>query len=281
MSWRVEPGARGVWTFWFDQPGRSENLLDLRAFDELASNLAEAARQPSLRAVVIRSAKEKGFCAGADLAAVQGFSTTELRAYLRHGLRVLEKLATMSVPTIAALHGLCKGGGLELALVCRHRVALATAAPLQLGMPEVDIGLVPAWGAINALPRLIGPADALDLLLSGRSIGYLSARSLGIVDRLASEGGSTDLHDLLQDRARERRTWPPDTWRAALEHARGDIDDEPGEHPEAQAEILRIMTVDMTEGPEAAAEAALESFASLAKRDDTRASIAASLRRLG
>jgi enoyl-CoA hydratase/carnithine racemase len=277
-SWRAEPGARDIWTLWFDQAGRTHNVLDERALDELETSLDQAARQASVRAVVIRSAKERGFCSGADLATIARAGAAELRAYLRRGLAVLEQLAACAVPTVAVLHGICHGAGLELALACRHRVALASAAPLKLGMPEVQYGLVPAWGAITALPRLIGPADALDLLLSGRSLGYLSARSLGIVDRLASEADSSELLDLLEARAPVRRSWPPEAWQAAWQRAQSEVEDQPGEHPEAQSEIVRIMAIDLAEGPQAAREAAIEAAAALAAREETREAIASVLR---
>ena len=148
---------------------------------------------------MIRSAKPGGFCAGADLKTILACTTAaEVEAFVVRGLAVLDHLSRLAVPTVAVVHGVCLGGGLELALACRRRVALASPAPLQVGTPEVQHGLIPGWGAITQLPRLIGPENALDLLISGRSIGYLQARSLGIVDRLAAEGDSREALELME-----------------------------------------------------------------------------------
>ena len=186
--WRWERGADGVWTLWFDQPGRSQNVLDPAALDELETRLVEAEGEHALQSLVIRNAKPKGFCAGADLGTILSCRTAaDVETFVRRGLAVFDRLSGLAVPTVAVIHGVCLGGGLELALACRRRVALASAEPLQIGTPEVHHGLIPAWGAIDRLPRLMGPDDGLDLLISGRLIGYLLARSHGLVDRLAAE----------------------------------------------------------------------------------------------
>ena len=159
----------------------------------------------SVRGLVIRSAKPAGFCAG---------PTSRESSRLKHrprrrplcvsGLAVFDHLSGLAVPTLAVIHGACLGGGLELALACRRRVALASAAPIQIGMPEVHFGLIPAWGGISRIPRIVGPDDGLNLLITGRTIGYLLARSHGIVDRLASEGDSIESLDLLSSDPADR-----------------------------------------------------------------------------
>ena len=165
---------------------------------------------------MIKSAKPAGFCAGADLQTILSCRTPEeCQAFVTHGLRVLEHLSSLSVPTVAVIHGSCLGAGLELALACRRRVALASTAPIQVGVPEVHFGLIPAWGAITQLPRLIGPDDGLDLLITGRTIGYLLARSHGLVDRLASQDDSIESLDVLGTDPAPERTWPKEVWDAA------------------------------------------------------------------
>ncbi len=143
------------------------------------------------------------------------------------------------------IHGVCQGGGLELALACRRRVALASSVPLQVGSPEVQYGLIPFWGAISRLPQLIGPDDGLDLLVSGRSIGYLLARSLGIVDRLAAEGDGVDTLAFLQSAQSSVRTWPRELWEAAWNRARAQVDSAPGEFPEAQLHVLNVVSIEL------------------------------------
>ncbi len=157
-TWRPETSSGDVTTLWFDCPGRPQNVLDPVAIDELDQCLAEIEGDASIRGVLIRSAKAAGFCAGADLKTIQGCtSAAELESYWRLGLTVLDRLARLKVPTAAIVHGVCLGGGLELALACRSRAALASSVPLQIGCPEVQLGLIPAWGAIVRLPGCSPP----------------------------------------------------------------------------------------------------------------------------
>jgi enoyl-CoA hydratase/carnithine racemase len=273
-SWRRERDDRGVWTLWFDQPGRAYNVLDRDAIDELDAHLADAEDDPTIAGCIIRGGKSGGFCAGADLKTVlAGRTAAEVERLLRRGLAVLDRLASVRFATVALIHGVCLGGGLELALACRRRVALASTAALQVGLPEVQLGLVPAWGGITALPRLIDPDDAFDLLLSGRSIGFLRARSLGIVDRLAAEGDPAESLEALASPERPDRTPSENDWLHALDHARARILDQPGQHPDVQERILSIVEMDLAEGQEAARQAAIESFAELAMSESSRESI--------
>ena len=145
---------------------------------------------------------------------------------------------------------------------------------MQAGLPEIHLGLVPAWGGITRLPRTIDPDEALDLLLTGRSIGYLRARSLGLVDRLASEANPAEL---LDGPAAPADRHSPDVGRilgpTILEQARERLDDQPGSFPEVQRRILALVEIDLERGPEAAQEAAIKAFAELAVSPETRESI--------
>jgi enoyl-CoA hydratase/carnithine racemase len=269
--WRWEDGPDGVRTLWFDQPGRSQNVLDDSSLDELDARLVEFGNDSSARGLVIRSAKAAGFCAGADLKRILTFQTSsEAAAFFRHGLAVFDHLSTLAVPTLAVIHGACLGGGLELALACRRRVALASAAPIQVGMPEVHFGLIPAWGGISRIPRIVGPEDGLDLLIKGRTIGYLLARSHGIVDRLASEGDSIESLDLLSSGPATERTWPKETWEDAWNRAREAVDEQNADHPEAQLQVLTIVAIELAHGREAAREATVQALAELAMSDVVR-----------
>jgi 3-hydroxyacyl-CoA dehydrogenase/enoyl-CoA hydratase/3-hydroxybutyryl-CoA epimerase len=273
-AWRWEHGTLGINTLWFDQPGRSHNVLDLAAFDELEARLTEAESDRGTRGLVIRSAKPAGFCAGADLKTILTCTTREsLDSYFKRGQAVLDRLAALSITSVAVLHGVCLGGGLELALACRRRVALASAVPLQAGSPEVQRGLIPGWGAITRLPRLIGPNDAVELLVSGRSFGYLMARSLGFVDRLAAEEGAPEITELVAAGPTPAKTWPLDVWESACERGRALIEEQPGEYPDAQLKILEIIAVDVARGPEAATTATLEAIGELAASEETRAGL--------
>jgi enoyl-CoA hydratase/carnithine racemase len=280
VCWRRDRDDRGVWTLWFDQPGRAYNVLDRPAIDELESHLADAEADPAITGLILRGGKTGGFCAGVDLKSVLACRTiTEVEQLLRRGLTVVDRLSRLRVPTLAVVHGVCLGGGLELALACRWRVAVASAEPIQVGLPEVHFGLVPAWGGIARLPRLIAPDDALDLLVSGRSIGYVRARSLGLVDRLAAENEPAEPRDWLAAAARPERPPSVEAWESALERARAQVVDQPGHHPHAQERILEIVEADRAQGRDAARHAAITAFAELALSEDTRESIASFLQR--
>jgi enoyl-CoA hydratase/carnithine racemase len=273
-SWRWEHSLDAVWTLWFDQPGRTHNVLDPSTLDELEARLVDVEGDSSVKGLVIKSAKPGGFCAGADLKTILACTTAaEVEAFVVRGLAVLDHLSQLAVPTVAVVHGVCLGGGLELALACRRRVAQASPAPLQVGTPEVQHGLIPGWGAITKLPRLIGPENALDLLISGRSIGYLQARSLGIVDRLAAEGDSREALELMESSPGSERTWPKEVWEAAWNHARQRIDDQPADYPEAQFQILAIVAIDVAHGPDTARTATTKALAEMAVTEDVKASL--------
>jgi enoyl-CoA hydratase/carnithine racemase len=278
-AWRLDRGATGTATLWFDQAGRDENVLDLGALDQLDEALCEVEADASIQGLVLRSAKPAGFCAGADLKAVLSFqSRADVDHFLNRGWAVLGHLSALAKPTAAVIHGLCSGGGLELALACRRRVALASNVPIQIGAPEVQLGVIPAWGAITQLPRLIGPEDGLDLLITGRSIGFLLARSLGIVDRLAAEGNSDEVVDLHGPTSASDRTWSRDDWEAAWNRARDLVDQQPGAFPEAQLQILTIVAIDLAHGRDAAREATAAALADLATSDVVRESLTAFLK---
>lgn len=139
---------------------------------------------PELRGVVVISDKADTFVAGADLEELEGFEDrAKVLELIRGGHAVCRRLSGLQVPVVAAIHGACMGGGLELALACDYRVA--TDAPkTKLGLPEVQLGVIPGMGGTQRLPRLIGVAAALDLVLSGRQIPSRKARSLGLVDEV-------------------------------------------------------------------------------------------------
>jgi 3-hydroxyacyl-CoA dehydrogenase/enoyl-CoA hydratase/3-hydroxybutyryl-CoA epimerase len=152
-------------------------------------------------------------------------------------------------------------------------VALASGVPLQAGSPEVQRGLIPAWGGLTRLPRLIGPNDAVELLVTGRSFGYLLARSLGFVDRLAADAGAQEIAELVGAGPAPPRTWPPELWESACERGRVLIEEQPGEFPDAQHKILELVAVDIAHGPQAAAAETLKVISELAASDETRSAI--------
>lgn len=280
LPWRLEKDSSDVATLWFDCPDRSQNVLDARAFEELDRHLTEIENDAGIRGLVVRSAKTGGFCAGADLKTIQRVETEEeLAAYFRQGLTVIDRLGALKTPTVAVVHGPCLGGGLELALACRVRVALASNVPLQIGSPEVQLGLIPAWGALVRLPRLLAARDALNMLLGGNPLGFLQARSQGLVSRLVSLEEPERIIELLNHEPIVESPLEAGVWPEAIKFALAQAADQPTEFPEVQQVIVKVIEADLAEGPIAARDAAILHCAELATRPATRDAIAAFFRR--
>ncbi|HXT50177.1 MAG TPA: 3-hydroxyacyl-CoA dehydrogenase NAD-binding domain-containing protein, partial [Thermoanaerobaculia bacterium] len=147
-------------------------------FDE---QLAAIASQP-LRGLVLRSGKPDTFIAGADIEELEQLSDrAQVRELLRYGHALFGRVAALPFPTVAAIHGACMGGGTELSLCCDWRVA-SEHEKTKIGLPEVQLGLIPGLGGTQRLPRLIGVPAALDLILTGRQVSASRARKLGLVD---------------------------------------------------------------------------------------------------
>ncbi len=171
----------GVAWLVLDDPAKKVNTLSTRAMEWLEERLDEVLRaRPA--GLVVASGKPDGFVAGADVEELRAATDRDrVLDLLARGHRILARLAALPFPTVAAIHGACLGGGLELALACRHRVA--TDHPkTRLGLPEVQLGLIPGLGGTQRLPRLVGVAAALDLILTGRAVDARKARRIGLVD---------------------------------------------------------------------------------------------------
>ncbi len=183
-TWRLETDADGVAWLHMDRPQAGTNTLSHWTLQELNGVLSQLAQSPP-RGLIILSDKPSGFIAGAD---VTEFTQLESRQQaleaIRLGQSVFNRLEAMPFPTLALIHGFCLGGGLELALACRYRVAQEDAT---VGLPEVNLGIHPGFGGSMRLPRLIGAPRAFDLILSGRSVKGRQARRLGIVDAAVPE----------------------------------------------------------------------------------------------
>ncbi len=174
-----------VWLH-MDKTDAGTNVLGSEVLRELDRHLeAIASRAP--RGLVILSDKANGFIAGADIHEFTRIrNEAEALELVRLGQSVFNRLDALGFPTVALIHGFCLGGGLELALACRYRVALDSPGT-RLGLPEVRLGIHPGFGGSVRLPPLVGGLKAMDLMLSGRSIDTRQARRIGLVDRLAPE----------------------------------------------------------------------------------------------
>jgi enoyl-CoA hydratase len=163
------------------------NALSRALLEELAREVERLAAEPSVRAVVL-GADGANFSAGADLKEMATFGPEEALALLRSTLATFRSLAELRVPTVAAVHGLAVGGGLELALACDLRIADDSA---KLGAPEVNYGLMPAYGGTQRLPRLVGAARAKEMIFTGALAPAAEALRIGLVNKVV--GGGQDL----------------------------------------------------------------------------------------
>src|SRR3954468_12085955 len=158
----------GICVLTFDRPESGANIFDVATMAELKDHVAEIEADPSLQGLVITSAKKSIFIAGADLKTLlKQAQTGEMRAFIAEGQQVFNRIATLRIPTCAAIHGACAGGGYEITLACDYRVASDDPAT-RIGLPETTLGLVPAWGGATRLPRLIGPELAAEVILKGK-----------------------------------------------------------------------------------------------------------------
>ncbi|HAY76292.1 MAG TPA: fatty acid oxidation complex subunit alpha FadJ, partial [Gemmatimonadetes bacterium] len=166
----------------FDDPERSVNVLSESVMRRLAQATNEALRacqEARVRAVVIRG-KEDSFIAGADINLIGSIEDPEIaKESIELGQEIFSGISSLPVPTIAAIHGACVGGGVELSLACDHRV-LSNSDRTTMSLPEVQLGILPAWGGTTRLTRLIGLRAALDMLLSGRKVSPAEAKAIGL-----------------------------------------------------------------------------------------------------
>jgi 3-hydroxyacyl-CoA dehydrogenase/enoyl-CoA hydratase/3-hydroxybutyryl-CoA epimerase len=182
-TWSFEIDADRVAWLVCDSPGTSTNVLSAMVLRDLATQLADLATKRPV-GVVIRSAKAAGFIAGADIKEFLKIRTPEEGYELvRAGQAVLQTLADLPCPSVAALHGFVLGGGLELALACTYRVG-ADDPSLSLGFPEVLLGIHPGFGGTVRSVQLIGVRPALDLMLKGKPYKGSRALAVGLIDEL-------------------------------------------------------------------------------------------------
>ncbi|MDR7193159.1 3-hydroxyacyl-CoA dehydrogenase NAD-binding domain-containing protein [Luteimonas terrae] len=181
--WQAEPREDGVLVLSFDRADESVNTFAQDVLIELDALLERLALDPP-KALVIRSAKAKGFIAGADIREFQAFDAKgTIGDSIRRGQMTFQRLAELPCPTVAAIHGFCMGGGTEIVLACDYRVA-SDDPSTKIGLPEVKLGIYPGWGGSVRLPRLVGAPAAFDMMLTGRALSAKAARGIGLVDKV-------------------------------------------------------------------------------------------------
>jgi len=161
------------------------NALSFELIDAIGSRIAEAGASKA-RALIVTGEGEKAFCAGADIKELQQRGLAAQRAGAERGQAVFALLDRLPIPSVALVNGFAFGGGCELALACTLRLALPNA---KFGLPEVKLGLVPGYGGTQRLPRLVGAGRALELVMTGRTVGTDEALAIGLVNRIVQPPG--------------------------------------------------------------------------------------------
>lgn len=217
--WHAEQRPDGVVLLTFDRGGESVNTFAQDVLVELDTLLERLVLDPP-RALVLRSGKARGFIAGADIREFAEFDAKgTIGDSIRRGQQVFQRLAELPCPTVAAIHGFCMGGGTEISLACRYRVA-SNDPSTRIGLPEVKLGIYPGWGGSVRLPRLVGTPAAMDMMLTGRTLSASAAKAIGLVDRVVEPAQLIDAAAELALKGAERpfrqrfMGWITNTWPA-------------------------------------------------------------------
>jgi len=159
------------------------NALNAETMAELDDVFTDLRKNANVRGVIVTGAGDRAFVSGADINELMALGTVEAKEYINRGQSVLDKIENLGKPSIAAINGYALGGGLELAMACTLRIASQKA---KLGQPEVMLGIIPGYGGTQRLPRLVGKAKAIEMILTGDMIDAIEAHRLGLVNRVVS-----------------------------------------------------------------------------------------------
>ncbi len=219
QHWKTQRRDDGIVVLTLDRADQPVNALAEPVLDELGSIVERLAIEKP-KGVVFCSGKSAGFIPGAD---IKGFEAIDAQGrifdWIRNGQRIFESIRQLPCPTVAAIHGHCLGGGTELALACRYRVA-TNEESTKIGLPEVKLGIYPGWGGSVRTPRLIGAPAAMDLMLTGRSLRASQAKALGLIDKVVEPPMLLDAAIELASKGTQRPfkqrflAWATNTWPA-------------------------------------------------------------------
>jgi 3-hydroxyacyl-CoA dehydrogenase / enoyl-CoA hydratase / 3-hydroxybutyryl-CoA epimerase len=202
----LEVGEDRLATLTFDSPDKKVNVFTRGALAELERILEELGSRKDIGCLILLSGKEGSFIAGADVEEIARVTDpVEAEAGSRVGQRLFGAWEALPFPTVAAIRGICLGGGTEIALASTYRVA-SDRDDTKIGLPEVRLGILPGWGGSTRLPRLIGIAESLDMILTGRNVQGKKALRLGLVDALLPDSRFLDtVRDFARDRIGKAR----------------------------------------------------------------------------
>jgi 3-hydroxyacyl-CoA dehydrogenase/enoyl-CoA hydratase/3-hydroxybutyryl-CoA epimerase len=183
-AFRLDQLGDGLATLTFDEPDKKVNVFSRPVLAELDSLIGELGQRDEIRCLVLRSGKRGNFIAGADIEEIANVSdAAEAEAGVRIGQRLFNAWSALPFPTIAAVRGSCVGGGMELALASDH-ILISDRDDVRIGLPEVRLGILPAWGGCSRLPARVGLAAALDIILAGKTVRPYKAFKIGLADAL-------------------------------------------------------------------------------------------------
>ena len=273
----------GIVTLVLEQPDRPVVVLD----DALIRRLDEALdRVPDdVRGLVLASASERVFVAGADLTSIDRWPDDQLHAYLDMASRVYAKLANLPCPTVAAINGAALGGGLELAMHCDAMVAAPGAKPYPVGLPEAGLGLCPGWGGTNLLPARMDAGEAIKLTASGKTMKFDQASQAGLFDAVVEDASDLEAackRWLVEQSGvtRQDRDGAPRRWIGRPEFASrvlSALDEVRAELPDTASAkaVASCVDVGLTKGWHGAIEAEQEHLVALRHTPEARAALKA------
>ena len=180
----IEPDGLGI--LFFDTPGEKVNKYSAGVMKEFDALLDDLAKRTEIKALLLVSSKPDIFIVGADVNEIAQAETSLVAEGVRFGHRVFGKLANLPYPTVVAIDGACVGGGCETTLAMDWRLA-SDSKKTQIGLPEIRLGILPAWGGCSRLPRVIGLAGALDIILAGKTVDGKRAKRMGLVDEIVPQ----------------------------------------------------------------------------------------------
>lgn len=277
----------GIATIWLDQPGEKVNKLTLAMIEDFSDVLERLEQDDQIDGAVFASRKDDNFLAGADIGLLRSFEDPdEVREHVRRGQRLYDRLADLDKPVVAAVHGPCVGGGLELALACDYRIA-SDSKETRFSAAEVKLGLLPAFGGCQRLPRTVGLQAALPMLLTGKNVYAGPARKAGLADALIHRQGLVAAARRAARGLAEGEIEPAgkdrSLWRRAIEgtplrrvvfdRAKDDVDERTYGNFPAPYKILDAVRTGLEDGFDAGLEAEVEHFATLLFTPEARALI--------
>ncbi len=258
---RREIGDDRVCVLTFDRPESGANIFDAATMSELSEHVDVIEGDQLLRGLIITSAKKAIFIAGADLKTLlKQAQTGELGAFITEGQRVFNRIAALKIPSVAAIHGACAGGGYEVTLASDWRVASDDPAT-RIGLPETTLGLIPAWGGSTRLPRLIGEDNAAEVILKGKLYSASEALKIGLVDEVVTREKLLDAARRLIGKGKR----PP----AKISRSKGKTP-VPSDPKSARARALGIITTGGANAIDESLKLELDAIVDLGKTESTQ-----------